>query len=137
MKSALLRPYPVRTSASAHPGKYRRATLAHSIVSDLLSRRRAAASRWRSARPIRVAVSQKASSVTGQPAPEKVGSGIEVAVGDGLETLGEGAYGPCLGVSADPHAITPTSSKDARTDHLICSHLRMGEPPGRLVTPSG
>jgi hypothetical protein len=52
MKSALLRPYPVRTSASAHAGKYSRATLAQSIVSDRLSRRRAAASRSRSARPI-------------------------------------------------------------------------------------
>jgi hypothetical protein len=59
---------------------------------------------------------------------EKVGSGIEVAVGDGVETLGEEAYGPCPGASAVPQAITPTSSKDARTDHLICSHLRREEP---------
>jgi hypothetical protein len=31
-------------------------------------------------------------------------------------------------VSADPQAITPTTSKDAGTDHLICSHLRREEP---------
>ena len=73
-------------------------------------------------------MSQKASSVTGQPALEKVGSGIGVTVGDGVETLGGGVDGTGSGASADPQAITPTSSKDARTDHLICSHLRREEP---------
>jgi hypothetical protein len=75
-------------------------------------------------------VSQKASSVTGQPALEKVGSRTEVALGDGSETLGERADAPVGGASAAPQAITPTSSKDARTDHLICSHLRRDEPAG-------
>ena len=56
--------------------------------------------------------------------------GVGVTVGDGLETLGEGADGSGSGASADPQAITPTSSKDARTDHLICSHLRRESPPG-------
>jgi hypothetical protein len=48
-------------------------------------------------------------------------------VGDGPETLGGGAEGPGFGASADPQAIKLTSSKDARIDHLICSHLRREE----------
>ncbi len=125
MKSALLSPCPVRTSASAHPGKYSRATLAHSIVSGLLSRRRAAASRSRSARPIRAAVSQKSSSVTGQPALEKVGSGIGVTSGRRQDAR-RGSQWDWLRTSVDrgDHA---DQQQGRETDHLICSHL-VGKP---------
>jgi hypothetical protein len=80
-----------------------------------------------SARPILFAVSQNASSDTGHPCRERVGTGVEVAAGEALEELGDGVEGGAGGASADPQEISPTSTKDT-TDHVIpyeiCSRPR-------------